>query len=131
MHAPFLTVGVLRQEADHVVVAAAGEVDYNTYLPLQEELYRQVDAGGNRIVLDLGGVTMCDSTGLSVLVRVHRRVKAQGGWLRLADVQPVVHRALALTNLDRLLPLFATVQDAVADLPGPAATDGQAAANAR
>ena len=38
-----------------------------------------------------------------------------GGWLRLAGLRPAVRRAVDATNLDRLLSIHATVDDARPD----------------
>ncbi|HEX8630136.1 MAG TPA: STAS domain-containing protein, partial [Catenuloplanes sp.] len=84
---------------------------------------RLLGAGATRLLLDLGAVGFCDSTGLGALVRLHRRTEASGGWLRLAGPGPDLRRMLAVTNLDRLLAVYATVPDAAA-APGdrPAAS---------
>jgi anti-sigma B factor antagonist len=58
-------------------------------------------------------VSFCDSGGLSLFVDLHRATTARGGSLRLAGMQPPVRSVIDATNLDRLLPLHPTVDDAV------------------
>ena len=44
--------------------------------------------GGGEVVLDLCELTFCDSTGLAVLVRLHKRAEAAGGTLVLRVAGP-------------------------------------------
>ncbi|WP_433796411.1 STAS domain-containing protein [Actinoplanes sp. CA-252034] len=71
---------------------------------LMAVLLRLADTPGTRIVIDLSKVAMFDSAALSMLVLVHQRTTAGGGWLRLSHAQPLVRKLLHVTNLDRLIP---------------------------
>ena len=76
---------------------------------------------GSRVVLDLCRVRTMDSTGLGCLVRTFRQVVANGGSLWLAGVRPQVSTLLRITELDRLMAVYADVADALAvwgDPPG-------------
>lgn len=99
------------------VVAARGEVDVTSAPVLEEALEAQLEAGASSLVVDFLGVTFLDSTGLSALVRAHRRCTAAGGRLALVMADPQLLRLLAVTGLDRLIPAFATVDAALADAP--------------
>ena len=78
-----------------------GELDISTADQLRRAVAPYIAAGG-RLVLDLSQVTFCDSTGLAVLVGVHKRLAAAGGALELrAPVQRVQH-LLTITGLNRV-----------------------------
>ncbi len=104
------------------VLAAAGEIDHDSRDVLAEAAAAVLRNGHDRLVLDLSGVSFCDSGGLSLFLDLHRDTTARGGSLRLACVQPPVLAVIHATNLDRLLPMDATVEDAVraATAGGPA-----------
>jgi anti-anti-sigma factor len=104
-----------------VVLTAAGEIDRDSQSVLGEAAEDALDRGADRIVIDLAEVSFCDSGGLSLFVRLHRQAAGRGGFLRLAAAQPTVRRVLEVTNLDRLLALYPTVEQALraADQPGP------------
>jgi anti-sigma B factor antagonist len=93
-------------------VTVAGEIDFATHETLLNTLMEEIEHGHRRIVLDMSGVTFCDSTGLGVLIRVQQRAVAAGGWLRVAGASETVRRALEITNLDRLIPAYRTVAEA-------------------
>jgi anti-sigma B factor antagonist len=81
-----------------------GELDISTADQLRRAVAPYVAAGG-RLVLDLSQVTFCDSTGLAVLVGIHKRLLAAGGGLELyAPVQRVAH-LLTITGLNRVFPV--------------------------
>ncbi|HEX6346468.1 STAS domain-containing protein [Umezawaea sp.] len=100
-----------REERGAVVVAVAGEVDVVT-VPDLEERIDAVVREDLPLVLDLAGVTFLDSTGLSALVRCHRRGLLGGGF-RLVVANRAVSRPLELTALDDLLEVYPTLEAAL------------------
>lgn len=65
-------------------------------------------------VLDLGAVGFLDSAGIGCIVRLHRRLEAAGGELRLAAPGQAVTTVLELVRLHRMLEIHDTVEAAVA-----------------
>ncbi len=61
----------------------------------------------------------CDSSGLHTLIAAHKRAEAEGRQLLLVITAAPVLRVFALTGVDRVIPNFATLAEA---LPQPAAT---------
>jgi hypothetical protein len=55
----------------------------------------------------------CDPAGLNALVAAHNRARAAGGEL-LVVCSAAVLRVLAITGVDRVIPNFATLDDALA-----------------
>jgi anti-anti-sigma factor len=94
------------------VVTVRGKVFYDTLAPLAEALAQLTSRPPHRVVLDLSAVPMCDSSGLNLFVRTRSDLTATGGWLRLTGTRPMVDNVLHITNLDRILPRYATVEDA-------------------
>jgi anti-anti-sigma factor len=107
-----VTARVAETNREYTVVTATGEIDFQSYQPLQELLNTQLRAGRSKLVLDLDSVSFCDSSGLGMFVAIHRRAGMAGGWLRLARPNPQLRRILAVTNLDRLLGAYDTVEAA-------------------
>lgn len=101
---PRLDFAVAPTRADgQTPVTVAGELDHGSHAALLHGLSACIAAGRHRLLLDVSGVTFCDSTGLGALVRLHRQAEAQGGWLRLVRPAADLRRILQVTNLDRLL----------------------------
>lgn len=102
------------QRGDLVVVSISGELDMTTAPQLQERATELLDKGQNRLVLNLTGLSFCDSTGLSVFVRVRNDCVATGGALRLAAPQRNVLRVLEISGLAEALRPFTSVAEAEA-----------------
>jgi anti-sigma B factor antagonist len=80
------------------VLRVSGEVDIQTSPILDEHLQRVLE-GASSMVVDLGGVTFLDSTGLSVLIGGLKRCESAGGALRVASPRPNVRRVFEVTGL--------------------------------
>lgn len=108
------------------VVSARGKIMFDTKEPLGEALMTALKVPEPRIVVDLHEVSICDSTGLQLLIDAHRQSAAAGGWLRLCRPRGLVERVLEITNLVDVLPVYPTVDAAVSDpgLPGSGALSG-------
>jgi anti-sigma B factor antagonist len=99
------------------VVAAPEEIDITNAEGLRAAL-RQ--AAGNRpatLVVDLTRTRFCDSAGIHTLVDAHKRARAEGGQVLLAVSGPAVLRIFEITGIDRVLPRFPSVAQALAHTP--------------
>lgn len=99
------------------VLHLAGEIDFNSAWQLREGMVESISAGTSRVVVDLGDVPLMDSTGIGVLVFGLVRLQERGGWLRLASVNPPIVRILEILQLTDELPVYPTVEAALADVP--------------
>jgi anti-sigma B factor antagonist len=95
------------------VVAAPEEIDITTAYGLRAAL-ASAARGRATVVVDMTRTHACDTTGLHVLVRAHKRALAQGGELRLVISSPDVRRLFAITGLDQVIRNFASLDEALA-----------------
>jgi anti-sigma B factor antagonist len=65
-----------------------------------------------KIIFDLKGVTMLDSTGVGILVVCQGKITKEGGELRVAGATGIVQEVLKVTGVDKLFRLFSTVTEA-------------------
>ena len=98
------------------LVTVSGELDYHTGSQLRACLDGVPLASGAVLVLDLSGITYCDSTGVAVLVHAYRLAEAAGATLALAGAAPAVFRLLSFTGLDRLFASYDSVEAALSAL---------------
>lgn len=112
---PTLSISLRTQQGSggETVVTAMGELDLATVELVRDELLPAVDRG--TVILDLAGVTFCDSSGLRMLVEAHRRAKARGTCLRLAALTTPVRRLLEITRADQVFAVFPDVDSALTD----------------
>jgi anti-sigma B factor antagonist len=79
-----------------------GEVDVSTSAALREELYRLIDNGATRVVIDCGEMDFIDSSGLGVLVGALKRVREKDGELVLRSLNPSARKVFEITGLTKL-----------------------------
>ncbi|MEU5901838.1 MULTISPECIES: STAS domain-containing protein [unclassified Streptomyces] len=85
-------------------LALAGELDLDTVARIEPELMLVTAGGGTEVVLDLAGLTFCDTSGVQLLLRLHRRCAADGARLRLRGIPRRPGRVLRTLGVDRAIP---------------------------
>jgi anti-anti-sigma factor len=92
------------QEDGHAVVSPRGELDMATVGAVEQELKRLRRSGVDRIVLDLGGLTFMDSSGLHLITRWVGEASRDGFEFELDPGPPAVQRIFDLTAVTDTLP---------------------------
>ncbi len=108
------------------VINVRGEIHVTTAPEFSQRLNDAIGDGKTCVVLDLGGVTFIDSTGLSVLLNGLRRVTRRQGRLALVCSNPTVLRLFEITRLDSTFDIFDTRERALAHVQedGGASSEG-------
>lgn len=89
-----------RDVGDVRVIDMDGRITLGEGSALLRDLIREGLAGGHRkILMNLGGITYLDSSGLGELVSGYRLVKSQGGELKLLNLNKKVSDLLQVTKL--------------------------------
>lgn len=114
-------VAVRRAEPDAHVVAVLGDVDAAGVGAVRAGVDEALGAGARTVVLDLTGVVLLASAGMTLLLEVDADLRTRGcALLLVADAVRAVRRPLAITGLDRVL----TLHDDVAGALAAAGADG-------
>ncbi len=81
------------------------------------ELSRQIDqTDADSVVVQLSNVQHMDSCCLSRLISLHQHTRAAGGSVALAQCQPNVEFLFKMTRLDKVMGLYDTTENAIAEL---------------
>ncbi|MFI0240617.1 STAS domain-containing protein [Streptomyces sp. NPDC016845] len=99
-----------------VVLTVAGELDHHTAPEVTQVLQQTPFTPDTPVVLDLAGLTYCDSTGITVLVSAYNRSRESGTPLVLAAVRDDLMRVLQIVGLDQIFTFRPTVDEAVTAL---------------
>jgi anti-sigma B factor antagonist len=100
------------------VVTAPAEIDVTTADQLRLALLEAAARGHTTIVVDMTRTEFCDSSGLGVLIRAHKRALEEGGELRLViPAGGAVARIFTLTSLHRFIPRFGSLPEALLERP--------------
>ena len=96
-----------------VVVSVQGELDITSSQRFDDCL-SEAAASSDRVILDMSAVDFMDTSALAVIVGHWRRQVAAGGMLLLAGARYRYTRALWITGLADRLPMYDTVDEALA-----------------
>lgn len=99
--------------SDRVVVRPMGRVDVESASALRDSLKQIADSSPAIVVVDLERVDFIDSSGLSALVSGLKATRQAGGLICLSRPHPQALTALRLTLLDRVFPIFPSVEEAL------------------
>ncbi|WP_250002165.1 STAS domain-containing protein [Actinoplanes sp. M2I2] len=107
MERPELSITV-EQAPDEVIFHLAGEIDVLTVTNLSTLVNETLIEPPARIVLDMAGVTFCDSQGLGTLVVLSRKAQHARSVLSLTNVGDFLLRVLDITGLRSALMISST-----------------------
>jgi anti-anti-sigma factor len=93
-----LRISVSRGDAE-TVVSVNGDLDVSTAARLADTVNEELREPPSRIVLDLAGLTFCDSLGLGTLVVLSRTARVQQTYLSLRNPSPFFTRMLEVTGV--------------------------------
>ena len=80
-----------------------------------QELVRLVDEEGRRkVLLNFASVGFMSSAALGKLITLNKRVKGQGGVLKMCNIRPEIREIFAVTRLDRLFDIQPDEPEALA-----------------
>jgi anti-sigma B factor antagonist len=65
-----------------------------------------------KVIFDLRGVSVLDSTGVGIIVMCHVKLKKCGGTLRIAGASGMVGDTLKLASVDKLIEFYPTAPEA-------------------
>jgi len=95
------------------VITVSGELDYHTAPRLRAGLDEVRLDEGVSLVVDISGLTYCDSSGISVLVGAYHHARAAGAVLALAGLNPDIARVFGVIGLDQVVPAYDTAETPV------------------
>lgn len=110
-----LATSVLHDDAVALLVLE-GELDLSVASRVDRAVEEVAADGFTLLVVDVGHLDFCDSSGLGALMRASRTVCGAGGSCVVAGARGAVQRLFALTSMARVLTLSADVQPALVRL---------------
>lgn len=97
------------------LVAPQGNIKLGeTDLALRETINSQIEKGHNRLVLDLAGVRYMDSAGIGEVVAALKRVRQNGGDMKVAGLNEHLLDLFTLTKLMLVFEVHKSAEEAIA-----------------
>jgi anti-sigma B factor antagonist len=97
-----------------VVLTVSGDLDLRTAPALTEAIQSAVRHEPTALIVDLSTVQFLASAGMTLLVTTHEELAPAVRFGVVAD-GPATSRPLSLVGVDRFVPLYRTLRDALVD----------------
>ena len=97
-----------------LVIEVSGRLDNETNQYFFDCVKDAIEAGSNKIVIDLAGLGYVSSIGLSALVRARSRAAKAGGKIFLANIENQVLEVLRLVHFDKIFNIYESEAEAIA-----------------
>ncbi len=102
-----------------LLISIAGEIDHHSSLELRRGAERALEEmGGRNLIFCFREVSFMDSSGIGVMIGRYKQIQAMGGRIAIACANERVAEILRLSGLNRLLPSFPSLADAIAYAEG-------------
>lgn len=104
-----LSIEHKRIEPDVVVMELHGRITMGSdSQQIEWGLAQLLKESQKKVIFDLTDVCYVDSSGVGILMMCHAKLKKAGGTLCLAGAQGFVEEALAMTSVNKIVPLYST-----------------------
>jgi anti-sigma B factor antagonist len=92
----------VRKEGSVTVVEVEGQLIVGNRQELKQRVLDELENGARDFAIDFSRTGYIDSSGLGVLVSLSKKIREQGGELRLANLNEDLRTLFELTKLDTL-----------------------------
>lgn len=89
-------------EPGTIRVSLAGNLYVEEATELRENLIQQIENGVKNIVMEFGGLEYIDSSGLGVLIAIHKRCVQKGGTVKIKGLKGNIKELFELTRLTKV-----------------------------
>ncbi len=101
------------KQGDVTVVEVEGQLIVGNRQELKQRVLEQLESGDRKFVIDFSNTGYIDSSGLGVLVSLSKKIREQGGELRLSGLNEDLRTLFELTKLDTLFKIADTKEEAL------------------
>jgi len=91
-----------------------GRLDISRCTEVEAELYRAIDCGNFKLILDLAKIDCLSSSGLRIFIAVLRKLKEKNGRLGLCSMPPHVFKVFKVVDLDKVFEIYDSTDQAIA-----------------
>jgi anti-sigma B factor antagonist len=102
-----------RNHGDVVIVHCHGRIVYRDEAAALSRVVNELLHKGTKLVLDLGGVSAMDSAGIGELALLQTWAQERSAEFKCAGASTVVRTLLGITNLDSVLDVYDSVDEAL------------------
>ena len=103
----------VNKQGDVTVLDVEGQLIVGNRQELKQKVLEELENGERRFLIDFDRTGYIDSSGLGVLVSLSKKIREQGGELRLANLNDDLRTLFELTKLDTLFQISSSRDEAL------------------
>lgn len=104
------------RQGNITVIRLIGDLELTGCREVDHRLRETLGEANGKVVIDLKETRYIDSSGLGILVSLYSHIRKSGGQLVLANPNRSVRRLFDLTNVQNMLRVYGTVEEALGSL---------------
>ena len=108
-----MTINARKDAKGVLVIEVDGQLIVGNRQELKQKVLDALEAGDRKFLVDFTRTGYIDSSGLGVLVSLSKKIRDEGGDLRLAGLNEDLKTLFELTKLDTLFAISDSAQDAL------------------
>jgi anti-sigma B factor antagonist len=103
----------VKKQNDVTVIDVEGQLIVGNRQELKQKVMEELERGARKFLIDFSSTGYIDSSGLGVLVSLSKKIREQGGELRLANLNEDLRTLFELTKLDTLFHIASNREEAL------------------
>ncbi|MCD6450720.1 MAG: STAS domain-containing protein [Thermotogaceae bacterium] len=105
------------EEEGIVIIVPDGELDVTNSTQFKEKVLNEyISSGKSRIIFDMSNVGYMDSSGLGAIISILKNARMNGGGVVVANLEDSIKRLFSITSLDKIVPIYSSVNEALEKL---------------
>jgi anti-sigma B factor antagonist len=102
------------EKDDFIIIIPEGEIDVTNSTEFKNRILEEfVEKGKSNIIVDMSNVGYMDSSALGTIISLYKNCRMNGGGLAIAGLVDSVRRLFSITALDKVIPIYETIDDAI------------------
>lgn len=104
----------IRDAGEVRIISLSGKITIGSGdIQLRDLIHESLEQGHHKLVLDLGGVSALDSSGIGEMVASYTSARKRGAALKLAKLSPKITDILQMTQLITVFETFDSLDEAM------------------
>ncbi len=96
-----------------IVINLSGEIDQYVAAMIKSKIDVEIEESGKKkVIMDLSGVSMMDSSGIGLIIGRYKIASALGASLVLCGGDEPVRKVVTLSGIEKIIPYYKTVDEA-------------------
>lgn len=102
---------------DKLIVSLMGELDHHSAEEVRVKIDDRIDRDNiKKVILDFGGVTFMDSSGIGVVIGRHKKMKNRDGRLCIVEINKSVNKVFEISGMYKLISVYKNVDEGIMNI---------------